>query len=70
MSTGVVESTVEDAALSWLAELGYAVVNEQEIAPANSSQSGRLTATLSWSSACVKPSRGWSRIQNTLSKKS
>lgn len=33
MSTGVVESTVEDAALSWFAELGYAVVHGPEIAP-------------------------------------
>src|SRR5258708_18752656 len=34
MSTGVVESTVEDAALSWFAELGYTVVHGPEIAPA------------------------------------
>src|SRR6516165_3488364 len=33
MSTGVVESTVEDAALSWFAELGYAVVHGPAVAP-------------------------------------
>ena len=33
MSTGVAESTVEEAALSWFEELGYAVIHGPEIAP-------------------------------------
>src|SRR2546421_10171311 len=33
MSPGVVESTVEDAALSWFSELGYAVLHGPDIAP-------------------------------------
>src|SRR6266481_480186 len=33
MNTGVVESTVEDAALTWFHELGYAIVHGPEIAP-------------------------------------
>ncbi|HET6843921.1 MAG TPA: type I restriction endonuclease subunit R [Candidatus Angelobacter sp.] len=33
MNTGVVESTVEDAALTWFQELGYAIVHGPEIAP-------------------------------------
>ena len=33
MTTGVVESTVEEAALSWFEELGYAVVHGPDLAP-------------------------------------
>jgi type I site-specific restriction-modification system R (restriction) subunit len=33
MSTGVVESTVEEAALSWFQELGFAIVHGPDIAP-------------------------------------
>jgi len=33
MNTGVIESTVEDAALTWFHELGYAIVHGPEIAP-------------------------------------
>ncbi|HEY6253739.1 MAG TPA: type I restriction endonuclease subunit R, partial [Candidatus Angelobacter sp.] len=33
MNIGVVESTVEEAALSWFEELGYAIVHGPEIAP-------------------------------------
>lgn len=33
MSSVVVESTVEEAALSWFEELGYAVVRSPDIVP-------------------------------------
>ena len=56
--TAIAESHVEEAALIWLAELGYVAANGLDIGPDGTSPSAQTTATCCSSSACAPPSRG------------
>lgn len=54
------ESIVEDAALTWFGELGYAIAHGPQLAPGEAAAERRRSVSRSarwcWRSACAKPS--------------
>ncbi len=52
------ESTVEDAALTWLGELGYTVHTGQRLRRVNRRRNGIRLAMWCWWAACAMPSGG------------
>ena len=50
------ESIVEDAALEWLGELGYAVGHGPHLAPGEPAAEGIRFLRWCWWGACVRPS--------------
>ena len=57
MSTGIAESHVEEAALAWLAELGYATANGLDIGPdGRQARARELRRCAARRAVCARPS--------------